>query len=462
MEEPLKCLENLLLKSSLEQKRMMLSAISSSIALDESNLVPPVLNQSTDMSGLVEHIPDLGLEDEHYWTIRSELESMNLSGKGRGVKNQWLSPTDEYYNYSSVINKPKPISDYPGICKLMDLVNNHESTTGDLDCCLVTRFPTAATKLGLHRDNDSLMSQTSDICVVSFGAPRQLEIVMDSNKSKKGPILPDIILPAVDRSMNVMKAGSQSLMRHRVARGQFSPDESEERFSISFRKIVPSTSSDSSSINSASTSASVIQDTEKDCPKKNIILIAGDSFAARLDVKRLGKGKVEVQNIAVGGRKIMQVENDITHFLQNNPDVNIKKLFISIGTNDIRNCRNGVKHLKQPIASLMKKVKSILPGTLVWIQSIPPLNPNNCPYTCRNVLDMNNLLYDSCARHKMFYLDIFNAFLDYKGHINSHLFPKFDTVKQLFDIHPNARGMGVLARFYIFIIHSKWFNPMGY
>ena len=62
----------------------------------------------------------------------------------------------------------------------------------------------------------------------------------------------------------------------------------------------------------------------------------------------------------------------------------------------------------------------------------------------------------------MFYLDIFNAFLNHKGHINSYLFPKFDPVKKSFDIHPNARDMGVLARFYIFVIHSKWFNAMGY
>ena len=30
------------------------------------------------------------------------------------------------------------------------------------------------------------------------------------------------------------------------------------------------------------------------------------------------------------------------------------------------------------------------------------------------------------------------------------------------DIHPNKRGVGALARHYIYIIHSKKFNPLGY
>ena len=41
-------------------------------------------------------------------------------------------------------------------------------------------------------------------------------------------------------------------------------------------------------------------------------------------------------------------------------------------------------------------------------------------------------------------------------------FFKFDTMRNVFDIHPNRRGMGVLARAYIYFIHSRWFNPMGY
>ena len=56
----------------------------------------------------------------------------------------------------------------------------------------------------------------------------------------------------------------------------------------------------------------------------------------------------------------------------------------------------------------------------------------------------------------------FGAFIDRYGHRNKLLFPTFDESKNTFDIHPNKKGMGILARFYIFLIHSKWFNPLGY
>ena len=42
--------------------------------------------------------------------------------------------------------------------------------------------------------------------------------------------------------------------------------------------------------------------------KRKICLIAGDSFAARLDAERLGKKKLLVKNIAKGGAKIKAVK----------------------------------------------------------------------------------------------------------------------------------------------------------
>ena len=60
-----------------------------------------------------------------------------------------------------------------------------------------------------------------------------------------------------------------------------------------------------------------------------------------------------------------------------------------------------------------------------------------------------------------FFLDVFNSFIDYKGYRDDRLFAKLNLEKP--DIHPNKRGLGVLARRYIFIIRTKFrFNPLGY
>ena len=43
-----------------------------------------------------------------------------------------------------------------------------------------------------------------------------------------------------------------------------------------------------------------------------------------------------------------------------NPDLDVSKLFVSVGANDIRYCEKGVKHLKGPVSILMKSTKKRL------------------------------------------------------------------------------------------------------
>ena len=80
----------------------------------------------------------------------------------------------------------------------------------------------------------------------------------------------------------------------------------------------------------------------------------------------------------------------------------------------------------------------------------------------KNVLAMNNLIFGLCAKYKLFYLDVLPSFLNGIGSRNPRLFPAYNSINKYWDIHPNARGMGVLARHYIYLIHSKRFNPIGY
>ena len=432
----------------------MLKALTLNLLQDEP--AAPNTTSDIDINSLVEHVDSLsGLDDSLCDSIKEEIHTLELhKKKGPGVKTQWLSPTSDEYNYGNVINKPLPIKDYPGLCRLMDIVNySHPSTTGDMDSCLVTRYASNKSALRLHKDREPLISQTSSICTVSLGAPRELTFVLDG---KGDDVSPDLVLPATDRTMNIMKPGAQYKMKHAVLAAAGDDKKTPNvRFSLSFRKITPAISKEE--VKSPTTTGHV-----KKQPKKKVVLVAGASFAARLDAKLLGKNKQDVRNIAIGGRKLPQVQKDIEDFVSANPDLEVSKLFVSVGANDIRYCENGIKHLKGPVSSLMRSIKTLLPGTKVWFQSIPPINPNGCKFTAINVLQMNNLLYNLCSKFKLFYLDIFPAFLNTQGGINSSLFPKYDTVKKLFDIHPNKRGMGVLARFYIYIIHSKWFNPCGY
>lgn len=458
----------------------MLEALSANITASETPKPPPPPFNILDH---IQHVSDIGIDDNLNSAISDELTSLDLlGGKENKVTTKWLSPTNDSYNYGSIVNHPNPIANYPNICKLMSLVNNHPSTTGDMDACIVSCFPSNTACLNLHKDKETLISQNSSICTVSFGATRELQFVLDGKKKKKKKnqsakdYSVDHILPSVDRTMNVMKPGCQLLMKHRVSAGN---GPSAVRYSVSFRKISssafepppkvppppPKSSPSSNNYNSNNNNNNKSDSSSKEIPQpsnKNIVLVAGDSFAARLDAKRLGKGKQDVHNIAKGGSKIKTVLKSLEDFAESNPLLSVKKLFLSIGTNDIRNCSEGIKHLKNPLCDFMRRIFELFPTAKVYLQAIPPIHSNGCKYTEKNVVYMNNLIFDICSRFKLYYLDIFRALLDEFGFRNKYLFPNFDTHRNCYDIHPNAKGMGVLAKFYIYCIHSKRFNPMGY
>ena len=446
-----------------------ISAKLSTITQENEKAVPHATSTPKDViSSMVQHVDDLGLDESLVKGIEAELNSLQLEGSNpKKVLTQWLSPSLDSYNYGKIVNKPKPISSFPNISALMEIINLHPATSKDMDACLVSCYPSCKASLSLHKDDEELISQSSSICTVSIGAPRELEFVLDGKKkkgTKKGSkALPDLTadlsLPATHLSMNVMKPGAQSLMKHRVKAGTTPPpNQSDVRFSLSYRRL----SKAEKEVDAVLTPPNVAAKDLRPKPKKNVVLIAGDSFPARLVADRLGKGKKDVRNISVGGSKILKVQKSIEDFVHNEPDVEVKKLFVSIGTNDIRHCTNGIKHLKNSVCDLMKRIRELLPLATVFFQSIPPIHPNGCPHTVKNVLAMNNLIFDLCSRFKLFYLDIMCEFLNRYGYRNDRLFPKYDAVKKSFDIHPNAKGYGILAKCYIYLIHSRRFNPLGY
>ena len=338
----------------------------------------------------------------------------------------------------------------------MDKVNNHPCTTSDMDAALVSCFPSSKAKLRLHADNEPHISQTSSICTISFGPPRTLEFVKIGKTTKNGrpDTTTDSSEPALTHSMNVMRPGCQQVLKHRVPVGQHLRGQVNVRYSISFRKIVPTSSTEP---------IPKVKEPEKNVPpKESVVLMAGDSFFERLDAARLGKNKKKVINIAKGGSKMESVLRSIDNFVKKNLSKTVSKCFISIGTNDIRNCTSGIMHLKTPLCNFMKSVKQLLPQTKLYIQSLLPIPTNGSHHVVKNVYAMNNLIFSLCSRYKILYLDNFSLFLDNRGRRKLALFPEYNQERKYFDIHPNQKGMGVLAKEFIFRIHSKWFNPLGY
>ena len=166
------------------------------------------------------------------------------------------------------------------------------------------------------------------------------------------------------------------------------------------------TTSVTSSSNSTNLSSDVLPSSPKSSsrPKPKVTLMAGDSFFERLSADKLGKRKKRVINIAKGGSKIKQTESSIIKFHDENLDYDVDKVFLSVGTNDIRHCyNNGVKHLKPAVNKLVKVVKELFPNAKIYVQSLIPLPLGN-RFTSINVLSFNSLLFDLCSKNHIYFM----------------------------------------------------------
>ena len=446
-----------------------ISNISCDSLKDFVKYIPNFLNNSNNHDVLLEG-------------IEAELASMKLySPNSKGVKTQWINSQNINYKYANKVHTPKPFEEYPSVKKLLDLVNFCPDTTGDLDSCLITCYSTAKKSLSLHADDEVEIDQNSSICTVSFGVNRTIEFARKCH-TRKGVAPVEFSQDLQHGSICIMKPGCQQALKHRVTPGVHIVNGDNVRYSISFRKLSSPTPESTRILNVSPQTSSPVKDTIKTFEnlinndrninsdnvlygdlfesvtcREDISLIAGDSFTAKLDPKLLGKDKKKVFNISRGGNKINQVTQSLDDFyLQCSPEYNVDQLFICVGTNDIRNCKsNGVRHLRNPLVEMLNKAKYLFPSAKIFLQTLLPLPiaDFNAHYVIRNVNEYNALIDELCRSQEVYILDVFWRFLD-GGFRDPQLFNN-----DIRDCHPNRRGVGLLARFYIKKIRSTKFDP---
>ena len=127
---------------------------------------------------------------------------------------------------------------------------------------------------------------------------------------------------------------------------------------------------------------------------------------------------------------------------------------------DIRECRGkGIEHLRWQLRGLISKINLYFPGAKVWFQSLVPL-PLQDEWTVLNIEAYNKMLYEVCSFSGAYYINCFDMFL---AETRSGILLRYDP---LFvsgtNIHPNSRGLSLIASKYLLIIHNRRFNPIGY
>ena len=163
--------------------------------------------------------------------------------------------------------------------------------------------------------------------------------------------------------------------------------------------------------------------------------MVGDSFLARLDKDRLGKNNETIINLAKGGNKFRDVIQSLRTFKSNseNDKYLIKQIFISVGTNDIRNCQNGIIHLKGELFNLVRTIKHFFPTAKLYMQSLLPLpvTHDHRSHVVENVLNFNKMIYHVCVHDRVYMIDIFRTFM-FRGYRHHMLFPNIQSLNNYY------------------------------
>ena len=359
------------------------------------------------------------------------------------------------YSYGKVHRPKIPLDDnLPFIKELMDKVNN-DPRCGTPRSCFVAYIPSGQAYINPHADDEDILDQDSPICVVSIGANRSIDFLDSGGHTVLKSRL------AEDCSMYIMKAGCQQLFRHAVP-ASTDPD-CGERFVFSFRTEIPPEcdNSDTLASNLSSSTETVEQYRDNDIsfgtlkpvlPKKKVSLILGASIIKGLIPAKLGKGDNECYVRARGGIRLPKIMKELDDFYSEHDDKDVRKVFVSAGINDIRYCRDGIRHLRSQIVNLIERIRTYFPRAKIFFQSVLPVFIEN-NYIVRNTLSFNKMLYEICLEKRCFYLDIIRRFLSPTGDVrNECLYSD--------RVHLNKYGLAVLARVYILHINRDRFNPV--
>ena len=449
---------DLVSSSSIQQRKYMLTYLGNTI--NDHNVSENT--KATYFDQYIGHKSSFISDDMLRDTIIAEVTSMGILAKKNSnkVATQWLSQDNRDYCFSEsqrFKHAPKPISEYPGITKLLEVVNADPSTTQNLDSALVMGYNTSGSCLNFHDDSEKLIDQSASIAVVSFGSERRMEFCYQG-----GPKSPQFSINVKEGDMVIMKPGCQQALEHRICPGSKSQSTS-WRFSISFRKVSEPSEDNEISFNTVpDADGGTVKSEPKPKTKARISIITGDSLVAELDPIKLGRNNRKiVRNLSKGGALIRDVSNQIDKFYTsvNDDEVIVENVFVCVGTNDIRYCKeSGVGHLRRHLFGLINKIKLFFPGAKIWFQSLIPLLIQN-QWTISNIESYNSMLYDVCSISKIFYINCFHMFLarTRRGDLlrDERLFIKDN-------IHPNKSGVSKIALKYLFCIHNSRFNPLAY
>ncbi len=147
---------------------------------------------------------------------------------------------------------------------------------------------------------------------------------------------------------------------------------------------------------------------------KDDIIFIGNSITSGCEWSEI-LNNLNVKNRSIGGDNTSGILNRIDEVLESKP----RKIFIMAGINDLDEKIESNKILKNYVG-MVKHIKSLSPGTKIFIQSILPVNEGYSYYKIKNksILNLNLEIKKLAEENGITYIDIYSHLLDPSGQLD--------------------------------------------
>jgi alkylated DNA repair dioxygenase AlkB len=434
--------------------KMLIGSVTSFLMKAEGHLAKTKLNLSQDhsMEGDEEkddeYVPNIlevhkVLDEALLEKLTGELTQLTYTPTGPNKPSVCLLGNERYaYSKATANLEPQPLA-FTATREVLDLVNERLDT--DYNSVLVNKYANKNVSLGWHQDNENTIDQTQSITTLSVGATRRFWLVDDDASRQEFLLEPNCAL--------VMKPGLQTTHFHKLCVGRANmPAERGVRFSLTFRKLLPSASGQGSPANP--TPEHAVDADHKDCLR---VLVFGSSLTKGLKKDLLSKSGKNFGVFTNSGAHVHGIMKDVLREAdkQNICRKCVDTVFFVCGGNDVENRR--LLGFSQAYGKLLDYTGFIFPNADIKVVSLLPRRLRNKNHL-NDMQRANDILSAICEeRENCNFINIFSYFLadrrnffknDCKMFLNSKLFAK-DC------LHFNYKGNSVLGK----VIIAVTYNP---
>lgn len=170
--------------------------------------------------------------------------------------------------------------------------------------------------------------------------------------------------------------------------------------------------------------------------EKGDIVFVGNSITEGFPVAEMFPG-LKVKNRGIGGNRTAHLIGRIGEIARQRPD----KIFVEIGTNDIRNKVTGDSICKN-IAAIFDTITDCSPTTKMYFSSVFPMSMGDVKFN--DTVDAVNIrLVDLCKKKGIVFIDVARSLKINRAH--SPAGGELDSAYSFDGIHPNGRGYEIWA-----------------